>query len=111
MPGGALSTLLALASFSLASCSMTSVRAAASVAPSAAVSIAKTPHSPAQEQMNLIEHEMPIMAPQKYEPVLKEALGSRWSLIRWYIARVDEERGVAIAECVVLEHTGHSAPL
>ena len=52
MPGGALSTLLALASFSLASFSMTSVPAAASVAPSAAVSIAKTPHSPAQEQMD-----------------------------------------------------------
>ena len=53
-------------------------------------------------QLNMVEHEMPLMAPHQYEAVLREAMADRGELLRWYIGRVDKATGTAIAECVIL---------
>ena len=60
----------------------------------------------ASSEINLVEHEMPIMKPYEYEAALHAALASQGEVLRWYIGQIDEERGIVIAECVVLSHSG-----
>jgi len=60
-----------------------------------------SPHSaePGQ-QVTLIEHSLPIMAPHLYEQALHAALGERGEILRWYVARVED--ATAVIECVIL---------
>ena len=63
-----------------------------------------TPPQPQQQQLSLIEHTMPLMPPHDYEPALAAAFADRGEVLRWYIARIDETAGSAIAEVVILPH-------
>ena len=91
------SGLLALASLGV-------VASLCATHPAASPSVVANVRSSPPQQLDLVEHEMPIMAPHLYEAVLRSALEPRGSLLRWYIGRVDEEAGRAIAECVLLPH-------
>ena len=63
------------------------------------------PASSSPQLLDMIEHEMPLMAePSRYEEMLRSAMAPHGEVIRWYIGRVDEARGTAIAECVILRH-------
>ena len=54
-------------------------------------------------QLEMIEHEMPLMRdPSQYEGLLRAAVADQGEIIRWYIGRVDEARGKAVAECVIM---------
>ena len=56
-------------------------------------------------QLEMIEHEMPLMRdPSQYEALLRAAVAEQGEIIRWYIGRVDEARGKAVAECVIMRH-------
>lgn len=69
-----------------------------SVSSRPAVTTATSPQLATELQM--IEHEMPIMQPHLYEATLCEAMAEHGEVLRWYIARVKDD--TAIAECVVL---------
>ena len=47
---------------------------------------------------------MRVMPPHLYEAELRQAFAERGEILRWYIARVDDEAGTAIAEVVILPH-------
>ena len=68
--------------------------------------VAQHPAGPpvVEQRLDLIGHAMPIMAPHLYEEALRAAFAQR-EIVRWYIARVDEAAGTAVAEVVVItEH-------
>jgi hypothetical protein len=77
---------------------------AALLVPSAAsaASTEKVPATSPQQELEMIQHVMPIMEPCRYEAVLRAALEPQGSLLRWYIGSVDEASGTATAECVLL---------
>jgi hypothetical protein len=64
-----------------------------------------SPHRPTTTSpLVMVEHKLPLTAAHRYEAALHEAMADRGSVLRWYIARVDETTGSAIAECVLLQH-------
>ena len=74
----------------------------AAVTPSRAapVAVVATPSPP----LIMVEHALPLAAAHRYEALLHEAMADQGSVLRWYIARVDEASGKAIAECVLRRH-------
>ena len=60
----------------------------------------------APQQLELVEHVMPLMAPHLYESVVQAEFADRGEIIRWYIARVDEATSQATAEVVILPKVG-----
>ena len=59
--------------------------------------------SAAASPLVLVEHALPIGPAHRYEAALQEAMADRGDVLRWYIARIDEASGNAIAECVLLQ--------
>jgi len=47
---------------------------------------------------------MPLAEPHLYEQQVLAAFADRGEVVRWYIARIDELAGTAIAEVVILLH-------
>ena len=70
----------------------------------AAQAAAAVPHVAPTQELQMIEHAMPLMPPHLYEQKLQTAFAERGEVIRWYIARIDESEGSAIAEVVILPH-------
>ena len=70
----------------------------------AAVTATGAAATAAPQQLDLIEHAMRVMPPHLYEAELRQAFAERGEILRWYIARVDDEAGTAIAEVVILPH-------
>ena len=105
-----LATLLLFLHSAAAVSLTTSANAAPRVVNKIAVApVATQPHAHAstvdetqQQRLKLVEHAMPIMPPHLYEETLRQAFVGRGEILRWYIARVDETRGTAIAEAVIL---------
>ena len=65
----------------------------------------------ARQQLTLVEHAMPIMEPHRYEQAVRTAFDEKGEVLRWYIARVDEESDTAVAEVVIMPHTRASSPV
>jgi len=66
---------------------------------------AEQPQQPQQpQQLTLVEHAMPLAEPHLYEQQVLAAFADRGEVVRWYIARIDELAGTAIAEVVILLH-------
>lgn len=56
--------------------------------------------------LRMVEHTMPLLPPAEYEPALRRWAEPNGTIIRWYIARVDEAAASVTVEVVMRPH-GH----